>query len=414
MTKRTKLVRFTAALAAVCLTAVAQAQEVIKFALNHDFTKVYTFGAVEFSQGQRDYLTLLNEEGGIKGHRFEVFVRDHGNEPQRGIELYTRARDEGAVYFMFLSTPVANALIPRVLQDRMVLGTPLHGRGDAIVGEVFPYVFPMMATYWSQATRLLQYIDDAQGGLKGKKIAFVHIDSPFGRDPIPLMQKLAAQKSFELRTFAYPSPGNEQSAAWSDVRRYRPDFVFIWGAGNSQIVSVREAVRNGIDPAKILSVVWLAETDMKNLGESTAIGIKRAEVVPSGRDHPILQRILQKVVTAGKGVGDPAVVGNTYYNMGVADMLITTEAVRLALDKFGPPLTGDKLKAGFEMIRNFDAEGFLPPVTITEQDHQGGGYARVSQWDGKAWVPVSDWAASYQDLVWEEARASAAKFQQSQ
>ncbi|WP_313770261.1 ABC transporter substrate-binding protein [Tepidiphilus olei] len=411
--KKFRLFTGSMLVAAALASPVLQAQETAKFALFHDFTKVYTFVADEISQGQRDYVTLINEEGGIKGYKFEALVRDHGNEPQRGIELYNRAREEGVVYYNFFSTPVSNAIVPRALQDKVVLGMPLTGRADAIVGEVFPYVFPMMATYWSQAARILQYIEESEGGLKGKKIAYVHIDSPFGREPIPIVDKLSRQKSFELRTFAYPSPGNEQSAVWSDVRRYRPDHVILWGAGNAQLVSIREAVRNGIDPAKMLSVVWLTETDMKNVGERTAIGIKRAEVVKPGRDHPIIQRILDKVYKAGKGAGPEERVGSSYYNYGVADMVVTFEGVKLALEKFGPPLTSEKLKLGLEMIRDLDTQGFMPPVTITEQDHQGGGYARVSQWDGKAWVPVSDWAAAFQDVVWEQARESAAKFNQT-
>ena len=398
-----------AVLAAVVWSAPAlQAQETVKFGLFHDFTKVYTFVADEYSQGQRDYLTLINEEGGIKGHKFEAIVRDHGNEPQRGIELYNRARDEGAIYFNFFSTPVSYAVLPRITQDKVVM-TMHYGGGIVGVGEVFPYVFAV-ASYWSQVARLLQYIDDSHGGLKGKRIAHVHIDSPFGREPLPILHKLAEQKSFEFRAFPYPSPGNEQSAIWSDVRRFRPDFVFIWGAGNSQMVSVREALRNGIEPNRILSVVWLTETDMKNIGETTAIGVKRVEAVQPGRNHAVIQRILDKVYKAGKGAGDVARVGNTYYNYGVGEVMLAVEAARLALDRFGPPLTGEKLKNGFELIRDFETQGFMPPVTFTAQDHQGGGYVRVAQWDGKAWVPVSDWAASFQDLVWEEARANAAKY----
>src|SRR5690606_5577606 len=167
-------------------------------------------------------------------------IRDHGNQPQRGIEAYNRAREEGAVLVDFLSTPVSRALVDQVIKDEVVMITALHGRGDASDGEAFPYVFPMMATYWSQATVLVKYLED-NGGLEGKKIALVHIDSPFGKEPIPVLEDLAEQKKFELKTFAYPSPGNEQSATWSEVRRYRPDHVFIWGAGGGQAVSVREA-----------------------------------------------------------------------------------------------------------------------------------------------------------------------------
>src|SRR6266849_9533377 len=40
----------------------ASAQEkVIRFAMPQDFTRVYTFVTAEYSQGQRDYITLVNE-----------------------------------------------------------------------------------------------------------------------------------------------------------------------------------------------------------------------------------------------------------------------------------------------------------------------------------------------------------------
>ena len=140
----------SAGFAAIALLAgPAAAQEPVKFGLLQDFTAVYTFVTGEYNQGQRDYLTLVNEEGGIDGTTFEAIVRDTGNQPQRGIEAYNRARDEGAILFDFLSTPVSRAIVPSALQDKVVMITPVHGRGDASDGETFPYVFPVMATYLS-------------------------------------------------------------------------------------------------------------------------------------------------------------------------------------------------------------------------------------------------------------------------
>src|SRR5690554_6107245 len=307
-----------------------------RFGLAQDFAAVYTFVSGEYNQGQRDYLTLVNEEGGLDGIKIEAIVRDHGNEPQRGIEAYNRAKEEGAVLFDFFSTPVSRALVDSVLEDEVVLITALHGRGDASNGEVFPYVFPMMATYWSQATVLANYIEENEGGLAGKKIALVHIDSPFGREPLPVLEALAEQEDFELRNFPYPTPGNEQSATWTEVRHYRPDHVLIWGAGGGQPVSVREAIRNGISPENIYSVVWLAETDAENVGAGTMTGVKRFEATANGTDTPILQRIQEKVIDAGLGAGDPSNVGTTYYNIGVAAMAVSVEAARLALEAEGP------------------------------------------------------------------------------
>ena len=407
---------YAAAVALALFTGVTTAQqnEPIRFGLLQDFTAVYTFVSGEYNQGQQDYLTLVNEEGGVDGHMIEAIVRDTGNEPQRGIEAYNRAREEGAILFDFLSTPVSLALIDRVMEDKVVLITPLHGRGDAAAGQTFPYVFPVMATYWSQAAILADHIEQNEGGLEGKKIALVHIDSPFGREPMPILEDLAEQENFEFRSFAYPSPGNEQSATWSEVRRYRPDAVFIWGAGGGQSVSVREAIRNGISADSIYSVAWLAETDAENVGADAMQGVKRYEAVATGTDNPILSRIEQSVVEPGLGAGDAANVGSSYYNIGVATMAVAVEAARLALESEGAPLDGAKLKAGFEKISDFSAEGLMPPITITPKDHQGGGYGRVSQWNGSEWEPVGDWTAAYQDIVQSEIDAGATNYAQGQ
>lgn len=396
----------------VALSGAVFAQDTIKFAMPQDFTAVYTFVTGEYNQGQRDYLTLVNEEGGLDGHRFEALVSDTGNQPQRGIEAYNRGRDQGAILFDFLSTPVSRALVPQVLQDEVVMITPVHGRGDAADGETFPYIFPMMATYWSQATVLANWVETEGGGLSGKKIALVHIDSPFGREPINVLQDLAEEKDFELSTFAYASPGNEQGSTWTEVRRYRPDYVFIWGAGGGQAVSVREALRNGIPAENILSVVWLTEADARTVGPELMTGVKRFEAVAPGTEHPIIQRIQEKVIDAGLGAGEASIVGSSAYNLGVATMAVAVEAARLALEEGEGELTGTRLKDGFERIENFDAEGLMPPITITAQDHQGGGMGRVSQWDGSAWVPVTEWGSFYGEIVQKEIDAGAQGFRE--
>lgn len=392
---------------------LAQEKETIRFATLMDFTKVYTFVSTEYNQGERDYIALVNAEGGINGHPVKLIVHDHGSEPQRGIAQYNEARDEGAALVDFLSTPVSNAMVPRVLKDEVCMLTLAHGRGDAIDGEVFPYVFPAMANYWSQSALIIKHIRDHDGGLDGKKIAHVHIDSGFGREPIPVFKALAEREGFEYKNFPYPSPGTEQSSVWSSVRRFRPDKVVIWGAGPGQAVSVRGAISNGIDVKNIYSVIWMNETDAETIGEEEAKGLKRFTGVNNGTDLPVIKRIMEKVIDAGKGSGEKSKVGTTYYNIGVAGMAIAVEGARLALEASDGELTGEKLKAGLEQIKDFDADGLMPPITLTAEDHQGGGWGRISEWNGSEWEPVSDWDHAYQDdLIWDMARESAAKFKE--
>src|SRR3974377_1427737 len=219
------------ALAALLLLGAGSADaktKPIKIGTALDFTKVYTFVSSEYSQGQRDYITMLNGRGGIKGRPVEIEMVDTGNEPQGDIEAYERFKNDGAVLVDFLSTPVSRAVVPRALQDGMNVITAFHGRSDAADGSVFPSIFPMTPAYWSQATAIVKYIGDKEGNLKGKKIVLVHIDSPFGKEPIPVFQKLAGQQNFTFIDVAYPSPGNEQSAQWTQVRREKPDWVVLW------------------------------------------------------------------------------------------------------------------------------------------------------------------------------------------
>jgi len=402
-----------AGLAAV--PALAQ-QKVITFGFPVDYTRVYVFVAEEWTQGMVDYLTLMNLKGGVGGYTFDWRVVDTGNEPQRGIEAYERFRREGATIFNFISTPVSNAVAPRAMEDGVILLMPFHGRSDAADGQTFPWLFSLGANYWSQATVIVQHILEAEGGnLRGKRIGLVHIDSPFGREPIPVLEELSRRLGFEFQSFAFPSPGTEQSATWAQVRRFRPDWVLLWSAGPSQSVGVREAIRNGFPLDRLVSVIWLDEKDMNIVGAAQARGVKRFEAAVPGREHPVVQEILQKVYQeAGKGFGKIENVGSTYYVVGIASVAPVVEAVRIAVERFGEPVTVDKIRAALEMVSNFDLNGLMPPITITPQDHEGGGMGRISQWDGSRWVPVTDWMSAFRDVVWEMVYKSSAQFRQGQ
>jgi branched-chain amino acid transport system substrate-binding protein len=399
--------------AAAAAPAFAQGNP-IKIGTALDFTAVYTFVSAEYSQGQRDYAALVNAKGGIKGHPIDISVVDTGNQPQRGIEAYERFKNEGALLVDFLSTPVSRAVVPRALSDGINVITLFHGRSDAADGTVFPTIFPMTPAYWSQATAIVKYIEDQEkGNLKGKKIALVMIDSPFGREPVPVFEELAKRLGYTFSAFPYPSPGNEQSATWTQLRRERPDWTIIWGAGGGQPVSVREAIRNGVKLDKLASVIWLSETDTNIIGADQTKGVLRFEGVAYGKDTPLIKAIEQEVVAKGKSAGPVEKVGSSYYNIGVASMALVAEGARIALEREGEPLTAAKLKKGIESIKDFTAEGLLPPVTITPEDHQGGGRGRIAAWDGSKWVPKSDWMAAHQDIVWELIRKSSAEFKAS-
>ncbi len=288
---------------AVDLDNRAFAQEkVVRISAPMDFTRIYTFVTSEYSQGQRDYFTLLNERGGVGGYKIVVDVSDHANDLPRAIEAYERGKREGAVMIDPLSTPVARALVPRALEDKINLITAYSGRSDAADGSVFPYVLPLSINYWTQAGLIIEHFKKLEkGSLQGKKLAFVHIDTPFGKEPLPILEVLAKREGFTLNAFPYTPPGNDQSAIWPQVRRARPDFTVFWGAAVGQTVALSEAIRNGLPMDRVSSSVWLSESDMDVVGRAAAKGVMKIEPCVGGREPKVIKDILAEVVGKGKG-----------------------------------------------------------------------------------------------------------------
>jgi len=413
-----KLTTYTKNLAAVAAVGVASLaspavadEDTIKFGLCYDLSKSYTFVSPQVSQAAQDLATLVNAQGGIGGHPVEVIVRDHGNEPQRGIECYEQLRREGVVVFDTLSTPVSLAVLPRIMKDENILIQSLVGRGDAVDGSVFTQVFPVGPTYWGQVANDIAFIKEQSGGdLSGVKIGFAYLDYPFGQEPIEVLEALAEAEGFELQLYPVPLPGSDQASVWTNVRRNKPDYVVAWLLAGGHVVAAKEMKRNGFPINRYLSVNWLNEVDINNIGAEAATGIMRGTNVAGGQDIPIIQEILTEVYGNGNGAGDVSNVTDVYYNTGLAIYSAAFEAARLAVEQNGFPVTAASMKAGYESIADFDANGLFAPITVTADDHGGGGKTRVEMWDGTTWVPQQEWTAAYTDLIWDVVRESSAGY----
>lgn len=407
-----KTVKSAALAAALGFAAqAASAEEPIRFGACFDLSKAYTFISPQVAQAAQDLAKYVNKDGGIGGHPVEIIVRDHGNEPQRGVECYEQLKREGVFVFNFLSTPVTNAALPRAMKDGNIVMQSFVGRGDAVDGEVFKWIFPVGPTYWQQAANDVAFIKDQLGGnLSDAKIGFVYLDYPFGQEPIEILKTLSEKEGFELKLYPVPLPGSDQSSAWTQIRRDKPDYVIAWILAGGHVVASKEMKRNGFPIDRYLSVNWMNEVDIKNIGAEAAKGILRGTNVAGGQEVPLVKTMLETFYAKGEGSGPESLVRDVYYNMGLAIYATGFEAARIAIEKDGWPLTPESMKEGYESIENFDANGLMSPITVTAKDHGGGGKTRVEQWDGAKWVPLTDWSADYTDVVWEVIKENSSKF----
>jgi branched-chain amino acid transport system substrate-binding protein len=389
-------------------------------------TGPYAAGGSGIMGGFMDYMALLNErDGGINGIKLVWEECETAYNNDRGVECYERLKGKGAKGAPVvhpLSTGITYALIDRATHDKIPVISLGYGRTDASDGRVFPYVFPLITNYWNQSSAKLRYIAQRAGGedkLKGMKIVNLHLNVPYGKETIFIWDKLAEKFGFEVKHLAVPPPGIDQKSLWLQIREYNPDWVINRNWGVSCTVPLREAARIGYPREKILGVWWCgSEEDVLPAGKP-AKGYITTNFHGVGRDFPVIEEILSTVHGSGdKGNLPITRVGSVYYNRGVIHGIITTEAIRLAQQKFGTgPISGEQMQWALEhlditaaRIKELGAEGLLFPLKTSCKDHEGGGAVRIQQWDGDKWVSISDWIKPYADLVRTEVEKSAAQY----
>jgi branched-chain amino acid transport system substrate-binding protein len=386
------------ALAVGVAVVPAEASHAIKIGGTCDRTGESKLIGVEVCPGVSDYIALVNKKGGVLGHRLEYTEIEIAYMVDRAVDAYERLKRNGAVTIYNYGVPMLLALTPRYMADKIPAFQSGTGRPDAIDGETWPYIFPGTASYWSQAGVAMQYVKD-NGARKGTKVAFLYLDNPAGRQGLPVVEAVAKREGYELRVFGVHPPGLEMAPQVADIaQQFRADWVIGSLFGRSPSASIKEFKKAGFPLNRVVSFVWGAgDPDIEAAGWDAAQGYLGVQYAGIGRTHPVIQEIIEMLREQRKAV--PSYVGGVYYNRGVALGAIITEGIRLAIQNHGLPVTGDKVRRGYEAIKNFDLQGLLPPLTMTPQDHEGGGYMRVYQVKGKEWVPVSGWIRGYRDEV---------------
>ena len=377
--------------------------------------------------GWIDYLKLVNSKGGVNGVKLTWAECETEYNNSRGMECYERLKRETGAHGTMIhpvSTGISYALLERTAADKVPLVMIGYGRTDAVDGRYFPYAFPLVATYQTQASAMLKFIAQRNGGkdttdLKGKKIAYLHHDSAFGVEPLEVLRAEAAANEFDFIEIPVPQPGLEQTQAWQRVQKEQPDHVIFWGWGAMNTAGLMAAEKVGYPRDRIVGVWWSgAEEDTIPAGPA-AKGYIATNFGVTGRKVPLTREILETLYAKQQGdLKDESKVGSVLYSRGLLHGIITVEAIRKAQERFGyRALTGEEIQWGLEnltitrrRLKELGAEGMMPELHVSCADHEGAGKVMFQQWDGSQWRPISGYVEGNRRLVRQLLEASAKKY----
>jgi len=404
--------------------ALAQAKEQFLPVLSYR-TGPYAPNGVPWANGYVDYLKLVNARGGINGVKIIFEECETGYDTARSVECYERLKGKngGAALVQPLSTGATFAITEKAPTDKISVVTVGYGRSESADGTIFKWNFPIAGTYWVASDAILQAIAKKEGGwdkLKGKKIGLVYHDSPFGKEPIPLMQERARMHGFELQLLPVTAPGVEQKSTWLQIRQSRPDYVALWGWGVMNTTAIKEAQATGYPREKMYGVWWAgAEPDVKDVADG-AKGYN-AVTLQHGADMQakVVKDVLSMVHSKGQGTGPKEEVGQVLYLRGAMSAMLGIEGIRAAQERFGKGkvMTGEQVRWGLENLNLTQAKldglgfaGVMRPISTSCADHMGAAWARIHTWDGKEWKFTSDWLQADEQVIKPLVKSTAAKY----
>ncbi len=388
-------------------------------------TGPYAPNGIPAANGYVDYIKLLNaRDGGINGVKITWEECETKYNTKLGVECYEKLKNRGAMGASLInpySTGITYQLIPKASVDKLPIHSMGYGRTAAADGRIFKWTFNFPTTYWSQASAFVKYVGQQEGGmeaLQGKKIALVYHNSPYGKEPIPTLTILAEKYGYDLKLLAVDHPGQEQKSTWLQVRRYRPDWIFMWGWGVMNQVAIKEAASIRYPMDRFIGVWWSGtESDVVPAGEG-AIGYKAGNFHGTGAIFPVHDDILAQVYDGAQTAAAGNNFGEVLYNRGIMNAVYDTEAIRTAMGRYGnQAMTGEQVRWGLENLEltterlgELGLAGFAKPIKITCEDHEGNGPVYIQQWNGHTWDKVSDWISPMREVVRAQIEKAAAEY----
>ncbi|MDD7911827.1 MULTISPECIES: ABC transporter substrate-binding protein [Pseudovibrio] len=355
---------------------------------------------IPLMNGQRDYVNMLNaRDGGVGGVMVDFEECETGYNTNKGVECYEKTK-ANAIVTQPWSTGITLQVLPRTNVDRIPILAPGYGFSPMSDGETFAWAFNPPVSYWDGASMIMNYISDGDmNSLEGQKIVLLHLDHPFGKEPLPLLEKYAEQYGFEL----VPVPVGlkemqNQSAQWLQIRRERPDWVVMWGWGAMNAGALTEAAKTRFPMDKFVGVWWSgSDDDLLALGDK-AKGYKSISWNAPG-NFPVIDEIKTHVVDAGNSmIEDASDMDKIFYQRGVVMSMFLTEAIKTAQKHFDVgAVNAEQLRWGLEnlniteeLLSEIGMSGMVAPFQMSCTNHTGHGGAWMLEWDGAKFVQASD------------------------
>ncbi|MGB0496993.1 MAG: ABC transporter substrate-binding protein [Rubricella sp.] len=394
---------FSGLLAAMSVSAAVAEEATLRIGFMSSHQSEVAPISRSFHDGLADFVTLVTLRDGAA---IEVM----SCETNYTLEGHVACAQElvGAGAHLLIPTQTEGAYALNRLAPQLQVPVMNGGLGQTATarGELFPWSFVFPANYPQAAAAMIGRFGQELGGLEGRKIGFLYHDSPFGQEPIPVLQAMATRMGFELVLYPVEPPGEDQRETWGRIARDAPDRLIVWTVGRMTATAVGTAAAIDYPRENMMGIWWTTiEPMMRALGDA-ADGMRAVSMTAVGHDVSAYNDLNELVYFAGLGHGTMNNIGDVDYNRGLVVGAYLYDAYRDAAA--AGPLTGATFRDALARLTmtedEIDAlglEDLMPPIAMTCADHSGEGLLQVIRWnaDFRRWQNDGDYVSGANPIV---------------
>lgn len=350
--------------------AWAQSGDTINLATLSPLTGPYAFTGQRELAGWEDAVAYINGKGGVEGRELTLIPLDSEYKVDVGVAQWKKAIAGGDVHFAKAdSIPLARAMVPEN-NDRykMLLSTTANG-SHMTEADGFSNFFIPAPTYSDLTHIALRHIAEVAGEGSHPRIAFVHSNIEFGRDPVPStieeIKALGMELVLEDET---AMTGVDVTSSAIKLRNAKPDFILFHGYAGNVWPDILRLARDYQVEAQAMGTIWSVDPDtVKGIGPAADgfLGVVPHTLNIEGNSAPVIQEV-EKALKKRQGA-DYAGYAGIGYMSGWAFVTLLAEIFSRGLAD-GKGLDGPSLMPIVTSLSDWDSGGvFGGPVSIVDQ-----------------------------------------------
>lgn len=372
-------------------TSGGAAKAPVKIGGIFDLTGATSDVGAPYADGVKDYVAFLNETGGANGHQIVLVSDDYAYQIPRAEELYNRlVTQEQVVAIMGWGTGDTTALTPKITKDKLPFMSASYAEDLVIDVARTPYNFMIGVTYSDQARVLLKYIKSTWKGSSSPKVSLSFSDSAFGRAPVEDAKKYMATDGITNTADVIVALNSlDMSPQLLAVKNAEPDFLIMNHTQAPTAVEAKSAKQAGLTKTTLASLNWGTGEKTIELGGTAADGMLGVQPFAFlSEDVAGLKEMKDYLQKKGK---DPKKTPVNYVQ-GWLTMKVMAEGVK----RVDGDVTGEKLKAALETLKDFDTGGITDKITFSAKSHRGAFATRIFKADAPkgVWVQVAPLASA--------------------